>query len=316
MKIPSQEELETMKDARAASLIRRWLVGKKLTEPEKAEIAHIIPLDVLAKPPTEGQRQPLNTRKHAKYKNKLPEYAEIFGQTERTIKRWIRRGKELSDLPPLDDPSKMATWWRRSMDNQVPDYLLGFLTVPDPLASSGDIRSTEASTGNSGEGGSQAQPRDFSQVKSLDLQQNVEELRRSHAINTQLLNEALTAAEPNEQAISLRQRNYERSFELLRKAETSLIELRKATGDLIDKEKVRTELAQVFESLRLMRETMTDRIMIALEKMLPRKFQRVLRLLEKYLRPAIEKTRADEENIFRNVGMLEGPEDVEKMLAA
>jgi hypothetical protein len=65
-----------------------------------------------------------------------------------------------------------------------------------------------------------------------------------------------------------------------------------------------------------MRETMTDRILTELEKILPRRFQRVLRLFEKFLRPAIEKTRADEENIFRNVGTLEGPEDVEKMLAA
>lgn len=296
-----------MNDARAASLIRRWLAGKKLTEPEKNEIAHIIPLDVLAKPPTEGQRQPLNTRKHVKYKNKLPHYGEFFGQTERTIKRWVRRGKELNDLPPLDDPPKMAVWWRRSMDNQVPDYLLGFNSgsSPDPLAA----------TGTSGDGGP-AQPRDFSNIKGLDLEKNVEELRRSHAINKHLLDESLHAAEPNEQTIMLRQRNYERSFELLRKSESTLLEFKKASGGLVDSEPIRAELAQVFESLRLMRETMTDRILTEMEKILPRRFQRVLRMFEKFLRPAVEKTRVGEENIFRDLGSLRGPDDVKKLLAA
>ena len=65
-----------------------------------------------------------------------------------------------------------------------------------------------------------------------------------------------------------------------------------------------------------MRETMTDRILTELEKILPRRFQRVLRIFEKFLRPAIEKTRAAEENIFRNLSQLKGPDDVQKLLAA
>jgi hypothetical protein len=325
LKKPSQDELETMRDARCSSLIRRWLAGKKLPDSEKAEIAHIIPLEILnAGPSAPGSKEAVSklrdTRKHAKYPKKLPEYAAFYGVTERTIKRLIRRGKETGKLPPLDEPDKMPAWWRVNMDHEVPDWLMGFQPAdgnnrqsgvgsPDPRASSDDGRSNTTETGDKG-------PRDFSDVKSLDIAENVAALRQTHAINNRLLTDALNASDPSEQTIALRQRNYERSFELLRKAESTLIELQKQKGNLIDKETVRTELAQIFESLRLMRETMPHRIMVALEQILPRRFQRVFGALEKFLMPAIEKARADEENIFRNLETIRSPEDIEKALRA
>jgi hypothetical protein len=261
-------------------------------------------------------------RKHVKWAKKLPEYAAIFRQTDRTIKRWIRRGKETGELPPLDNPSRMAAWWRRNMDHEVPDYLLGFIdnrhsgAGADPHAKNSDAGSGAAVTGNSGEAGSQSQSRDLSQVKSLDIVENVEALRHTHAINKHLLDEALHAEEPNDTITTLRRKNFEGSFELLRKAEVTLIEIQKQRGDLIDKEKVRSELAQILESLRLMRETMPHRIIIALEQILPRRIQRVGQAFLKYLEPAIEKARADEEKIFRNLEALDGPEAVQKLLAA
>lgn len=317
MKKPSQEELETMRDARTASLIRRWLAGKKLTQDEKLEVSQNsgIPIEILNLGPLapgakEAVQRAKSTRKHAKYPKKLPEYAAFYGKDERTIKRLIRRGKEVDSLPPLDEPVKMPAWWRRNMDHEVPDWLLGFT---DPSARNGDGGSAPAGgTGDSGD----AAPRDFSQVKSLSIEENVAALRQSHAVNKHLYDEALHSKEPNEQTIALRQRNYERTFELLRKAETSLIELKQKSGDLIDKESVRAELAQVFESLRLMRETMPRRIIVEVEKILPRPLRRVWRLIEKTLFPAVEKARADEENIFRNLDNLTGREDIEKLLAA
>lgn len=248
-----------------------------------------------------------NTRKHAKYAKKLSEYALLFGQTDRTVKRWIRRGKELGVLPPLDTPEQMAAWWRRCMDHQVPDQLLGFLPA-------GDGRPAE----NDAEPGAAGEPdvRDFSQIKSLGIRENVEALRQTHAINKHLLDQALQAQPPNESAAQLRQKNFERSFELLRKGEQTLIELEKASGGLIDRETVMAELAQLLESLRLMRESMPGRVMVEIEKLLPRRLQRIRRAIEKTLRPAIEKARDDEETIFRNLGVLDGPETVENLLAA
>lgn len=317
-----------MRDARTASLIHRWLTGKKLTDNEKIEVHQRadIPLDVLSAGPSlpdaraaVAAAHPLDrtsrssTRKHAKYPKKLPEYAAVFGQTDRTIKRWVKRGKETGELPPLDHPPHMAAWWRRNMDNQVPDYLLGFVTSPDPGAGNGDERSRPAATGNSSDGGS-PQPRDVSHIKSLGMEENVEGLRITLAIAKNDLDDALRSNDPN--VVALRQNNYGKIFNQYRLAELSLIDFREKTGNLVDQEKVRMELAQVFESLRLMRETMPARIIVELEKVLPRRFGRVLRLVEKYLFPAIEKTRTDEENIFRNLQTLDGPEAVKKLLAA
>jgi hypothetical protein len=325
MKKPSPEELETMKDARTASLIRRWLAGKKLTDDEKIEVSQraSIPLDILVAGPSspgakEAVQRATNTRKHAKYPKKLPEYAAFYGKDERTIKRMIRRGKELGDLPPLDEPSKMAAWWRRSMDHDVPDWLLGFVdnSGADPRASSGDGASRSGDSFGEGELDGTSRSRDLTKIKSLDIAENVEALRQTHAINKHLLDEALHASEPNDTLISLRRKNFEGSFELLRKAEITLIEIQKQRGNLLDREQVQTEQAQLFETLRLMRETMTPRVMATLEQILPRRLQRVFRTLAKFLAPAIEKARLDEERIFRDLPSIDGPEAVERLLAA
>jgi hypothetical protein len=330
MKTPSQEELETMRDARTASLLRRWLSGKKLTDEEKIEVSQraSVPLEILILGPSapgakEAVQRATTTRKHAKYPKKLPEYAAFYGKDERTIKRLIRRGKETGELPPLDEAQRMAGWWRRNMDHEVPDWLLGFTNGAIEAAnrqSGSDTAANDSIAAGIPQSGTTA--RDYSGVKSLDIVENVEALRYTHAINKHLLDEALHAAEPNDTLTNLRRKNFEGSFELLRKAEITLIEVQKQRGNLIDKESVKTELAQVFESLRLMRETMPRRIIIALEQLVsqsgpdPRRFQRILAKLEVLLMPAIEKARADEENIFRGLGTLEGVDSVQKLLAA
>lgn len=323
MNKPDPAQLEMMKEQRCASLIRRWLRAGKLSEPEKAEISHLIPLEILNAGPTSPGAQvaateALNTRKHARYNKKLPEYHATYETGERGLKYWIKRGKLMGDLPPLDEPEKMADWWRRCMPQQVPDKLLAYelpsSSAPDPLAGS----SEPGAIAKAGEpsGTSSGTARDFSKIESLDIAGNVEALRRTHAINKKLLDEALSADPPNDNQAQLRQKNFERSFELLRKAESTLIELQKQRGNLIDKEAALSELSQFMEALRLMRETMPRRIMNELERILPRRLQRVSRLLEKLLIPAIEKARADEENIFRNLETLGRPDTVKELLAA
>jgi hypothetical protein len=66
------------------------------------------------------------------------------------------------------------------------------------------------------------------------------------------------------------------------------------------------ELAQLFESLRLMRETMPRKIVIEIEKALPRRRVRIVRLLENFLNTAVKKVRSDEDNIFRKLKSLDG----------
>jgi hypothetical protein len=235
----------------------------------------------------------IETRRHAKLGKKLCEYAEIFSTSDRAIKYWIKRGKLCDDPIPLDDPPRMADWWRRCMERDVPDKLLAFEALGSRPSA---VKATQPDQ-------PPPEPRDFSDVKGLDIEENVEALRLTVAINKKLLDEALASA--NEEKTALRARNYERCFELLRKAEQTLIDLQKERGNLIDKEGVCTELAQLFEALRLMRETMPRKIVIEIEKALPRRRVRIIRLLENFLNTAVEKVRSNEEEIFRQLKSLD-----------
>lgn len=63
----------------------------------------------------------------ARYGRPLEELAKIYGQTDRTIKRWIRTGKQAaagSDLPPLENPVEMPAWWARHYKHRCPGEIL------------------------------------------------------------------------------------------------------------------------------------------------------------------------------------------------
>lgn len=53
------------------------------------------------------------TRRHAKYPEQIAEYAAFHDVHKTTIGSWIRRGKEVGQLPPLRCPGLMARWKRR-----------------------------------------------------------------------------------------------------------------------------------------------------------------------------------------------------------
>jgi len=130
----------------------------------------------------------------------------------------------------------------------------------------------------------------------LDLEDNTKALRITLAISKRLLDEALRGSD--ERKIALRQRNYERCFELLRKAEWSLNELQKARGQLIDREQVTSDLTKLAEVLRQMRVTMATRVLSHLGGDLsPELAERLSR--------AIVREREAEDRIFRNL-RLEG----------
>lgn len=50
----------------------------------------------------------------------LEEYAERYGASVRTVKRWRAIGGECGDEVPLDDPEAMLAWWARRMKQRVP----------------------------------------------------------------------------------------------------------------------------------------------------------------------------------------------------
>lgn len=60
-----------------------------------------------------------------KYNLPLRGYEDTYKCNERTIKRWIARGKESSppDLPPLDEPRRMPAWWALHYRHKCPEAL-------------------------------------------------------------------------------------------------------------------------------------------------------------------------------------------------
>jgi hypothetical protein len=214
--------------------------------------------------------------KLARYDKTQSEYAAQFGVTRRAINEWIARGKKTGDLPPLDHTNRMADWWRSHMNCAIPEQF---------LQSNGHVETPKERV-----------ERNFSSVKSLSIEDNVEALRVTLAINKQLLDEALIQNE--DRTVALRQRNYERCFNLLRLAEKSLTELQQQRGSLIDREKVLSDQTKIVETLKQMRERMTRDVMIELEKNCGKRLRRVFAALAALLQPAIEKVRLREELIF------------------
>jgi flagellar hook-basal body complex protein FliE len=231
----------------------------------------------------------LNTRRHAKLWKSIAEYAADFGVSERTVKYWIRRGKDLGHKVPLDSPGKMAAWWHECFPNrEVPDYLL---VIKD--------------AGAAAEGAEQIQASDFSDLKVLDIEQSVHELRRTLAKNQKLLDESFTTAN---------QRNYRDCFDLLRKAELDLTEVQRVRGKLIDKEVVLAELAQQSETFATTRERMARDIMIEVEKHCPKRLVRIFGLIKNLLEPAVKKVREGEDEIFRQLQAFGDPAAVNERL--
>jgi hypothetical protein len=70
-------------------------------------------------------------RKRVRYKRPLADLAVLYDVSERTLKHWTRAGKQVNDLPPLDEPALMGSWWLRVMTYKMPDKLLA---LAQPLA--------------------------------------------------------------------------------------------------------------------------------------------------------------------------------------
>ena len=73
-----------------------------------------------------------------RYDHPLRVYAErIWPEKDldssvRTLKRWIRKGKRASDLPPFDDSTRLASWYERHHRcKTAPDYLRRFETAEE-----------------------------------------------------------------------------------------------------------------------------------------------------------------------------------------
>jgi hypothetical protein len=126
----SEDLKASLQRAREAALIRKRVLGGRLTQEEQDEIAHLLP----------DGRSIVRRQTSSTYKLTMREYAEqlqALGMPKsedaaRKLKGWIAKGRHDKegnpraepDYPPFDQLDQMAAWWRRNMINKVPDYLV------------------------------------------------------------------------------------------------------------------------------------------------------------------------------------------------
>jgi hypothetical protein len=134
-------EPEELLEARRNALLQMWAAGRKLSPQEFAEIAEYLPIE--ARLPTKAAPDLVLEASTApvpgKYLEKIGHYAAHYEQGDRTIKRWIAKGRKTDDPPPLDDPIQMPSWFPRHHKHRVPEILVkraaearGVVTVEVP----------------------------------------------------------------------------------------------------------------------------------------------------------------------------------------
>lgn len=129
--LAASAEMEDLAKARSAALLRRWATGGKLSKDERKEVdAHFA---------NEGKsgRAPRVTSENYEHPYRI--YAEKIwpgkniDTSVRTLKRWVKVGKEVQDLPPFDTLSEMARWYERHFrSNNAPEYLRRFEEAASP----------------------------------------------------------------------------------------------------------------------------------------------------------------------------------------
>lgn len=266
--------------ARVAALFKKWACGGRLAADELVELRawSAAPPDALPDPAAEpmpaAPSQPFALAPEAgprfagsrvKYPEPLATYAARYDCAERSIKRMIELGRYEGekprvppDLPPLHSPADMPAWWdRRHPGVRCPAGILqaaakarkvSHISEPAPTLDSQPASASEpAPEPKNAQPAPAAVQRDFSDIRTLDIAANVEQLRRSLAIVESQLEEARrgTVIEGklviDDGVITSRQRDYRETFAELRKAENDLLAWQQTMGELARRDEVRSE---------------------------------------------------------------------------
>lgn len=192
--------------------------------------------------PAKKTDQKKGTRKRATgYVEQYRFYADVFGESERTIKRWVRTGKEVDDLPPLDAPEQMANWWSRHYKNRVP---VKILQLAKSVPANGDevVKDDPLFT----------QPVEKAAPAPIDLEvgleASVDRLRRAEAVANHKFTEAIRL-DADEGEIERKQRAWERVAKQLSISEKSLRDMESKYGALYGADEIKRELVKIHGSV-------------------------------------------------------------------
>lgn len=241
-KIEPEELLATRRN----SLLQMWAAGRKLSPDEFAEIADHLPAEarVPAKPGSDLVLEATPAPVAGKYREKIGHYAALYEQGDRTIKRWIKKGREKSDPPPLDDPVQMPSWFPRHHKHRVPERLIALAAqardeIPAEIP--------EATVG-----AEPPPPRAYTPPSELptgsgfeaELQRVRDEARKAAGILADAEKSGVHAE------IDAARRQYDRALKLLREYERDAPKILAGMGNLVDRSVVEALLLPKHAAIR------------------------------------------------------------------
>lgn len=162
------------------------------------------------------------------YQQGLNWYADFYGVSDRTVKRWKAIGKEKGEMPPLDDVKMFVEWWSIRMKHKCPENILRLVPAevvePEQRLESVDLGSLEG----------------VSDMGLSSMRQIV-----------QVRGKAVTDAylKGNDVQISQAEKRLESTIKTLRMLEKTASDMEKAGGDLASRSQIRSELAPMITRL-------------------------------------------------------------------
>ena len=183
-----------------------------------------------------------------KFQRKLREYAAAFGYTDdRTIKNWLRVGKDNGDIPPLDSPELMPDWWTRNHRGRpLPQNLRGLSQLElAPVAPLPPVASVPAPADVLPLLAGDSFPEQVAALR-VELNRSRRELESIAAeVCPKDEKDAIAWARGRSSRLEIAQRNFKGTFDILRKAENDLVEWQAKNALLVPKAEVASEFTRI-----------------------------------------------------------------------
>ena len=176
----------------------------------------------------------------ARYGRPLEEFAKVYSQSDRTIKRWIRTGKVCvtgADLPPLDCPGDMPAWWARHYKHKCPSEILE--AARQTKASAKAARRPAAPAQRDVEDHSAHQP-----VEGSGFEEMLRRMRDAEAAAHTIFLETLRA-DPDDPKIASLRKTWQEMAKQLRELERDAGEILEKSGQMASKNLVEKVLAEI-----------------------------------------------------------------------
>jgi hypothetical protein len=210
---------------RRNALLAKWAAGKKLSAQELEEIGPYLPVVApAAVAPALVLEAQVEGYSEKTYRGGRETYAKKYGQSIRTINRWMKQ------KAPLDDPLKMIDWWPTCHSHKVPDELLAAVSTPNPPA----VETLGAVD------------------ETISLDPAITPLDQARVLLNSTYAELLTAQKIGDREpgrLARAQRSYTQASEQLRRIELADPKIRAAAGAVVDRNVVKSALSRLHTSI-------------------------------------------------------------------